>query len=153
MIFYITKTLLRIFSKPRKRRKFRQNIDLVNKQKGNKYELQISNLYKRKGYKVYPNGAINGVADGGIDLIAYKGNEAVLIQCKNWEYSQVRQEHLRIFLGDCTAYLEKNRHIFAKKNIRRVFITSCQNTNYGVKRFVEENNVEYVVIPYKKAKF
>ena len=150
MIFYLIKRLLRIFSKPRKRRKFRQNIDLANKQKGDKYELQISNLYKRKGYKVYPNGAINGVADGGIDLIAYKGNEAVLIQCKNWEYSQVKQEHLRIFLGDCTAYLEKSHHIFAKKNIRRVFIASCPNKDYGVERFVEKNNVEYKTIPYKK---
>ena len=153
MIFYLTKTLLRIFSKPRKKRRFRQNIDLANKQKGDKYELQISSLYKCKGYKVYPNGAINGVADGGIDLIAYKDNDAVLIQCKNWEYSQVKQEHLRIFLGDCTAYLEKNRHIFAKKNVHRVFITSCQNTDYSVKRFVEKNNVEYMVIPYKRDKF
>lgn len=150
MIFYLIKKLLRIFGKRRKRRRFRQNIDLANKQKGDKYELQICSLYKRKGYKVYPNGAINGVADGGIDLIAYKGNEAILIQCKNWEYSQVRQEHLRIFLGDCTAYLEKNRHIFAKKNVRRVFITSCPNKDYGVERFVEENNVEYKTIPYKK---
>lgn len=107
MIFYLIKKFLRIFSKGHKRRKFRQNVDLANKQKGDKYELQICSLYSRKGYKVYPNGAINGVADGGIDLIAYKGNEAILIQCKNWEYSQVRQEHLRIFLGDCTAYLEK----------------------------------------------
>ena len=151
MIFYLTKTLLRIFNKGSKRRKFRQNVDLANKQKGDRYEYQIKKLYERKGYKVYPNGAINGVADGGIDLIAYNGNEAVLIQCKNWEYSQVRQEHLRIFLGDCTAYLEKNCHIFAKKNVRRVFITSCQNTDYGVKQFIKENNVEYMVIPYKKS--
>lgn len=88
MIFYLIKKFLRIFSKGHKRRRFRQNIDLANKQKGDKYELQISSLYKSKGYKVYQNGAINGVADGGIDLIAYKGDDAVLIQCKNWEHSR-----------------------------------------------------------------
>lgn len=120
----------------------------ANKQKGDKYEQQILKLYKKQGYKVYPQGFIKGKADGGIDLIAYKGNEALLIQCKNWEYSQVKQEHLRIFLGDCTAYLEKNHKIFAKKKVKRVFVTSCKNIDYGVQKFVEENNVEYKIIPY-----
>ena len=120
----------------------------ANKQKGDKYEQQILKLYKKQGYKVYPQGFIKGKADSGIDLIAYKGNEALLIQCKNWEYSQVKQEHLRIFLGDCTAYLEQNHNIFAKKKVKRVFVTSCKNIDYGVQKFVEENNVEYKIIPY-----
>lgn len=121
----------------------------ANKQKGDKYEQQILKLYKKQGYKVYPQGFIKGKADGGIDLIAYKGNEALLIQCKNWEYSQVKQEHLRIFLGDCTAYLEKNHKIFAKKNVRRVFVTSCENLDYGVEKFLQENNLEYKIIAYQ----
>ena len=124
----------------------------ANKQKGDKYEQQILKLYKKQGYKVYPQGFIKGKADGGIDLIAYKGNEALLIQCKNWEYSQVKQEHLRIFLGDCTAYLEKNHKIFAKKRIRRIFITSSKNIDYGVKRFILENKMEYRVVPYERFK-
>lgn len=124
----------------------------ANKQKGDKYEQQILKLYKKQGYKVYPQGFIKGKADGGIDLIAYKGNEALLIQCKNWEYSQVKQEHLRIFLGDCTAYLEKNHKIFAKKRIRRIFIMSSKNIDYGVKRFILENKMEYRVVPYERFK-
>lgn len=75
--------------------------------------------------------------------------EALLIS-KNWEHSQVKQEHLRIFLGDCTAYCESNQKIFAKRKIRRVFVTSCQNLDYGVKKFIAENNIEYEIIPYKK---
>ena len=120
----------------------------TNKEKGDKYELQILIYYKKQGYKVYPQGFIKGKADGGIDLVAYKGSEALLIQCKNWEYKQVKQEHLRIFMGDCAAYLEKNQKIFAKKNVRRVFITSCENLDYGVKKFLEENDVEYKIITY-----
>ena len=50
--------------------------------------------------------------------------------------------------GDCVAYLEKNQKIFAKKNVRRVFITSCENLDYGVKKFLEENDVEYKIITY-----
>lgn len=83
--------------------------------------------YKQQGYKVYPKGLKEGRRDKGIDIIAYKGKEALLIQCKNWERSQVKQEHLRIFLGDCTAYIEQNQKIFAKRSVRRVFVTSCKS--------------------------
>lgn len=150
MILSITKTILRAFlsrAKPRKQRKFRQDIDLANKQKGDKYEIQIKNFYKHKGYKIYPNGAIKGIKDGGIDLIAHNGDETILIQCKNWEHSQVKQEHLRIFLGDCTAFLEKNHHFYAKRNIRRTFVTSCQNIDYGVKKFVNHSHLKKWELP------
>lgn len=119
-----------------------------NKQKGDKYELQIGKDYQRQGYKVYFKGINEGLRDKGIDLIAYKGKEALLIQCKNWEHSQVKQEHLRIFLGDCTVYIEQNQKIFAKKNVHRVFVTSCESLDYGVKKFIMENKIEYKVVPY-----
>lgn len=35
--------------------------------------------------------------------------------------------------GDCATYLEKKQKIFAKKNARRVFISSCENLDCGVK--------------------
>ncbi|WP_233706664.1 hypothetical protein [Helicobacter marmotae] len=73
----------------------------------------------------------------------------MLIQCKNWEKSQVKQEHLRIFLGDCAAYLEQNQKIFAKRKVYRVFVTSCHTIDYGVKKFLEENDLEYKIIPYE----
>ncbi|WP_238699193.1 restriction endonuclease [Helicobacter sp. MIT 05-5294] len=99
---------------------------------------------------MYFKGINEGLRDKGIDLVAYKGKEeALLIQCKNWEKSQVKQEHLRIFLGDCTAYIEQNQKIFAKRKVHRVFVTSCQTIDYGVKKFLEGNNVEYKIIPYE----
>ena len=99
---------------------------------------------------MYFKGLKEGKNDNGIDVVAHNGSETILIQCKNWEYSQVKQKHLRIFLGDCTAYIERNQNYLAKRKIRRVFITSCQNIDYGVERFVAENNVEYKIVPYKK---
>ena len=50
--------------------------------------------------------------------------------------------------GDYTAYLEENQKIFAKKNARIIFITSCENLDYGVKKFLAENDVEYKIITY-----
>lgn len=148
MLFKFIK-ILRFFIKPRKRRKSKKYVDFDNKQKGDKYELQIGKEYQNNGYKVYFKGLKEGKKDNGIDLVAHKGDEAVLIQCKNWEHSQVKQEQLRIFLGDCTAYIERNQKYLAKRKIRRVFVTSCKRTDCGVKRFVAENNVEYKIVPYK----
>lgn len=132
--------------KPRKYKSYSQQ----NDQKGYNYELQIGKYYQKQGYKVYFKGINEGLKDQGIDLIAYKDNEALLIQCKNWEYSQVKQEQLRIFLGDCTAYLEQNHKIFAKKNVKRIFITSSKNIDYGVKKFLQTSNIEYKIIPYEQ---
>ena len=134
----------------KRNREFKAHDEFANKQKGDKYELQIGKEYQNAGYKVYFKGIKEGKSDNGIDLVAYKGDEAVLIQCKNWERAQVKQEQLRVFIGDCTSYIEKNRKIFANKQVRRVFVTSCENIDYGVKKFVEENNVEYRVVPYRK---
>ena len=99
---------------------------MTNKEKGDKYELQILKYYKNQGYKVYPQGFIKGKSDNGIDLIAYKDNEALLIQCKNWEYKQVKQEHLRILpfihsWGDCATYLEKTKKYLLKKCKRNLY--------------------------------
>ena len=111
---------------------------------------KLVECFKIMVIKVYFKGINEGFDDGGIDLIAYKGNETILIQCKNWEHSQIKQEQLRVFLGDCTAYIEQIQKIFAKRNVKRLFITSCKDIDYGVKKFVEQNNLEYQIIPYEK---
>lgn len=150
--------IFRFFFKRRKSRVYRdykrssnvsQKYKIYNKQKGDKYELQIGKYYQSQGYKVYFKGINEGRKDEGIDLIAYKDKEAILIQCKNWENSQIKQEHLRIFLGDCAAYIEQNPKIFTRKNVRRTFVTSCKNMDYGVKKFIESNNLEYKIIPFQ----
>ena len=141
-----------IFYKPKRSKSVKyEDYTKQNKQKGDRYERQIGKYYQQQGYNVYFKGLEEGRRDRGIDLIAYKGNDALLIQCKNWENSQIKQEQLRIFLGDCTAYLEQNQKIFSKKNVGRVFVASCKNMDYGVKKFVEENSMEYKIIPYEKA--
>ncbi|AQQ59041.1 hypothetical protein XJ32_01760 [Helicobacter bilis] len=154
IIFVVSIAFLLLYKPKRKKltksRSYVVDYAAINKQKGDDYERQIGRFYQQQGYKVYFKGIKEGRRDQGIDLIAYKGREAILIQCKNWENTQVKQEHLRIFLGDCTAYLEQNQKIFAKKNVSRVFVTSCENLDYGVKKFLEENSMEYRIIPYER---
>lgn len=122
-----------------------------NRQKGKAYEFQIGKMYKEQGYKIYYKGINEGKKDGGIDLIAYKDDEALLIQCKNWEKSQIKQEHLRIFLGDCTALLEKQKNKFKNKKISRLFITSCPNLEYATQKYIEQNNITYLNVAFNNA--
>lgn len=64
-----------LFPKKRTTYAYRENKDFnnarKNKQKGDKYELQIVKHYKQQGYKVYPKGLKEGRRDKGIDIIAY----------------------------------------------------------------------------------
>ncbi len=121
------------------------------KQKGQRYERQIGKFFEESGYKVYFKGINEGKMDGGIDLIASKNKEILLIQCKNWENMQVKQEHLRIFMGDCAVYVEKNRKNLRNKTLKKVFVTSCQIQEYAAKKYASENHIEYVIIPYNRA--
>ena len=73
----------------------------------------------------------------------------MLIQCKNWQNSQIKQENLRIFLGNCTAYLEKEKYKFKNKEIKRFFITSCDEIDFAVKKFLEQNEIFYLIVPFE----
>ncbi|WP_069637211.1 restriction endonuclease [Campylobacter pinnipediorum] len=120
-------------------------------QKGRKYELYIKNFFEKKEYKVYPKGYIEKHKDGGIDLIAYKDNEMALIQCKNWT-NPPKQKELKVFVTNCDLYINQNKDKIKDKTIRKLFITSNNKQDYGVKCFLEEynkqNNIkaEYIII-------
>ncbi|CAD7287268.1 hypothetical protein LMG7974_00209 [Campylobacter majalis] len=117
--------------------------------KGKEYEYFIKIYFENLNYKVYPNGYIKGVKDSGIDLIAYKDNEAILIQCKNWK-NPPKQKDLKIFLIDCDLYIQKNNKILKNKDIKKFFITSCEKMDYGVECYLKEyNNLQETKIHYK----
>lgn len=119
-------------------------------QKGKQYEYDVKCFFEKRNYKVYPNGYINGVKDEGIDLIAYKDDEAILAQCKNWA-NPPKQDIIKKFVADADLYINKNQNKFKNKKIRKIFFTSCRQIDYGAKTFLEEYNqynkikIEYVI--------
>lgn len=119
-------------------------------QKGKQYEYDVKCFFEQRDYKVYPNGYINGVKDEGIDLIAYKDDEAVLAQCKNW-VNPPKQDIIKKFVADADLFINKNQSKFKNKRIRKIFFTSCRQMDYGAKFFLEEYNqynqikIEYVI--------
>lgn len=119
-------------------------------QKGKEYEYDVKCFFEQRDYRVYPNGYINGVKDEGIDLIAYKEDEAVLAQCKNW-INPPKQDIIKKFVADADLFINKNQSKFKNKRIRKIFFTSCRQMDYGAKIFLEEYNqynqikIEYVI--------
>lgn len=122
---------------------------LKSKIKGEEYEKLISEHYRKQGYKVIENGKIQGKKDGGIDIIAKKKNELILIQCKNWRKDgayKITHNDLKTFLGNCTPYTEnidKN-----KIKVERLFITSADILDSSAKAYLSEMKyVKHLCIP------
>ena len=79
----------------------------------------------------------NGKKDGGIDIIGWNSEKVLLIQCKNYR-SQINQDLLRKFIGDCKIYEEKNKYKIKDREIKRIF-ASNSTADYGADRFLNEN--------------
>lgn len=106
-----------------------------NWQIGIAFERYVGYLYEQQGYHVTYFGAQKGLEDLGRDLIAKKGNEILIIQCKYWnEHRTVHEKHIFQLFGSMFSYdVEKNpmnqTSLIADRlftsNIRGVFITTC----------------------------
>ena len=109
----------------------------TKKELGDEYELQIGRYFKSLNFKIYYNGINNGKKDGGIDIIGWNSEKVLLIQCKNYR-SQINQDLLRKFIGDCKIYEEKNKYKIKDREIKRIF-ASNSTADYGADKFLNEN--------------
>ena len=103
---------------------------------GRDYERYIGYLYERDGYRVSYFGATEGLGDLGRDLIATRGDEKLVIQCKRWAQQKViREKHIFQLYGTTVEYWIKSggEHRTNKPllfddgsitGIRPVFVTS-----------------------------
>ncbi len=119
---------------------------------GNDYEKFISNKYESLGYKVELRGVSKSFNDGGLDIIAKKENNMVLIQCKNWKMSnnyKINQKDIRAFIGDCYLYL-KDINLEGLK-VSYHFIVSHNNIlTKPAEIFLEQNNfVKFKCVPFE----
>ena len=67
------------------------------------FEDLVAATYQARGYAIESRGGWLDGPDGGIDLIARKGNLFWLIQCKHWKYEWIEERPLRELLGVVTA--------------------------------------------------
>jgi len=77
--------------------------------KGKEYEAYVAKVYRSRGYHVSEYGKQQGVLDHGIDLIAKKQKEIVLIQCKNWNENgkwEIKHKDIKAFQTDARTFVE-----------------------------------------------
>lgn len=86
------------------------------------FERYVGYKYEIDGYKLIYNGAREGLEDFGRDLIATKGNEILIIQCKYWSKEKtIHEKHIFQLYGTMIlkSIEEKN------KKIKGIFV--CTN--------------------------
>jgi|TARA_B100000780_G_C21126511_1_gene457297 restriction system protein len=103
--FAIFILLIAPFSFFNARRKAKQldaqkSIETIRQLHWRNFEELVAEAYRRQGYRVTEGGF---GADGGIDLELRKGDERVIVQCKQWKAQKVGVSVVREMFGVLTA--------------------------------------------------
>lgn len=104
------------------------------------YERYIGYLFETDGYQVEFHGIFKGFEDLGRDLIAKKGKEIVVIQCKNWsQFKTIYENHIFQFFGTVYRY----KLDFPNNKVRAAFYTSTQLSDVA-RQFSKDLGIELV---------
>ncbi len=72
---------------------------------GRAYERYAGHVYESVGYTVTFQGIIEGFADLGRDIIARRGNDVEVVQCKCWSARKtIHEKHIFQLFGTLTAF-------------------------------------------------
>lgn len=105
---------------------------------GRDYEMYVGHLFSQKGYSIHYKGIIDGFEDLGRDIIATKGGEVCIIQCKHWaQYKDIHEKHIFQLFGTTMEYwiryfggargqksFEAFSHLLNEHRLRPIFFTS-----------------------------
>lgn len=94
------------------------------------FEQVVGAHFERLGYSVSftPDGA-----DGGVDVVARKGSETFLVQCKQWRATQVGVSVVRELFG-----------VMAARGATGAFVVSIGPFTADARAFAEGRNIELV---------
>ena len=107
---------------------------------GRDYELFCGLEYEKNGWTVEYYGMEKKLKDLGRDLIARKGNEVEIIQCKYWSQTKtIHEKHILQLYGTTIIESIINADLFTK--FTPVFITNIQLSEVALK-FAEILNVK-----------
>lgn len=105
---------------------------------GKLYERYIGYLYESDGYAVDYVGIVRGYEDLGRDLICQKGEDFVVIQCKNWaQFKTIHEKHIFQFFGTVFQYRDEN----PDRKVRAIFYTTTKLSELA-RRFSQELGIE-----------
>lgn len=102
---------------------------------GKRYERYIGFTFELKGYKVDYDGISYRKEDRGRDLICEKGDEVLIIQCKNWSHSKtIYEKHIFQFFGTVfyARIEEKKRNPMTPRKVKGLFFTTTKLSDYAI---------------------
>lgn len=149
---YLQQHLKKLEKEEQEERKTKENIEkkeISNKTKGTLYEIEIGKHYKNLGYKVHHNGIANGYNDKKVDLVAYKNNNMLLIQCKDWNKNgkyKITDKHIKAFQNGCNHYLACYKKQSKNQKIKKIFCCSANIYEDSAKEEASKNNIETLII-------
>ena len=107
---------------------------------GKIYERYVGYLYEQQGYEVDYVGISKGLEDLGRDIIAKKGKELIVIQCKNWsKFKTIYEKHIFQFFGTVFQYKDENKN----KGVKAIFYSTTKLSDLA-RRFANELDIKLV---------
>lgn len=111
-------------------------------QVGRDYEQYVGYKYTQLGYTVDNFGTYMGLEDLGRDIIAKKGNDTLIIQCKYWSSSkQIHEKHITQLYGTMVSYCIENN--IDNKHVKGVIVTNIQLSDTA-RKIANFLNIEYI---------
>ncbi|MGN0162855.1 MAG: restriction endonuclease [Candidatus Ornithomonoglobus sp.] len=101
--------------------RYRCRQNKTNYEVGLEYERYIGYLCEKQSYEVEYYGAVYGIRDKGIDLIAMKDENVYIIQCKRWSIKNIVHENSVFQLAGTIKYLQEKK---PNKHIQGIIVTS-----------------------------
>lgn len=123
--------------------------DIVTTAIGKAYEIQIGRIYARQGYTVNYYGIENGNQDLGRDVIAYKDNDVLIIQCKCWNNTYISEKVIAQLYGTTEEFKRKSKEEGFNRNVYPVLCSSADLTTTA-QDFAKRLNVIVYIIPQDK---
>ncbi|MGP1532609.1 MAG: restriction endonuclease [Campylobacter sp.] len=119
--------------------------NLTPEEIGKRYERYIGYLYETNGYKVEYNGIKMGKKDDGIDIIATKRRELIIIQCKWYkEDSQIHSNTIRQLNDNLHERTADNPN----KNVVARLYSAYDNLDEQARARLAKTQIEHIVLPY-----
>lgn len=120
---------------------------------GRDFEMYVGYSWEKEGFKIDYTGIEKKLQDMGRDLLAHRGNEVYIIQCKYWSIDKtIHEKHLCQLYGTTVMYQIEN----PDKTVYSVFVTHTK-LSQTAKTFAERlgiilyENVELGDYPAIKA--
>jgi SNF2 family DNA or RNA helicase len=115
-------------------------MDDVDRMDGDAFEVFCCLLWAKQGFQATVTAKRGG--DGGIDVVALKGNEGELLQCKSSKSAEVGWDAIKEVVAGAARYQAR----FKGTRFRRLAVTNQQFTRGAIEQ-AEANRVSLVIRP------